>query len=131
MSNFDEETKLTLSEWSTFDSLFKKITADYDTVFPQEAFDQQAEEVLEELSDIEEETFGDSTSMGVASFGSDSLQTAIPLEINPKVELAIKYFQTRGRKVFTAWLERTGRYEQLIRKILKEHGLPEELFSWR
>jgi membrane-bound lytic murein transglycosylase D len=128
VSNFDEETKLTLSEWSTFDSLLKKITADYDTVFPQEAFDQQAEEVLEELADIEEETFGDSTSMAVTSIESDSLQTVIPLEINPKVELAIKYFQTRGRKVFTTWLERTGRYEQLIRKILREHGLPEELF---
>ncbi len=128
MSNFDDETKLTLSEWSTFDSLFKQITADYDTVFPQEAFDQQAEEVLEELAEIEEETFGDSTSIVTSSVGLDSFRTVIPLEINPKVELAIKYFQTRGRKVFTNWLERTGRYEHLIRRILREYGVPEELF---
>jgi membrane-bound lytic murein transglycosylase D len=128
MSDFDDETKSTLSEWSTFDSLFKKITADYKTVFPQEAYDQQAEEVLEELAEIEEETFGDSTSMVTTPIELNSIRTIIPLEINPKVELAIRYFQTRGRKVFTTWLERSGRYEQLIRKILKEQGLPEELF---
>jgi membrane-bound lytic murein transglycosylase D len=128
MSNFDDETKLTLSEWSTLDSLFKRITADYDTVFPQEAFDQQAEEVREELAEIEEEAFGDSTSMATTSIELDSFRTVFPLELNPRVELAIKYFQTRGRKVFTTWLERTGKYEHLIRRVLREHGVPEELF---
>jgi len=128
MSDFDDETKLTLGEWTAFDSLFKKITADYESVFPQEAFDQQAEEVLEELAEIEEETFDDSTGMVTTPIELDSIRTVIPLEINPKVELAIRYFQTRGRKVFTTWLERTGKYEQLIRKILREQGMPEELF---
>lgn len=54
----------------------------------------------------------------------------IPHQMNNKVELAIKYFvQTpRGRKVMERWLQRSGRYEQLIKNILKEEGVPEDLF---
>lgn len=128
ISNLDDESKSTLSEWAPFDSLVKQITADYEMMFAQDTFDQQAEEVLEELAEIEEETFGDSTRMDRVEIQADSITTAFPLEINQRVELAIKYFQTRGRKVFTVWLERSGKYEKLIRDILQEKELPDELF---
>lgn len=55
-------------------------------------------------------------------------QMGIPLVVNRQVENAIKYFTTRGRKVFNIWLKRAGRYERLIKDILKEEGVPEELF---
>jgi len=44
-----------------------------------------------------------------------------------KVERWIEYFQGRGRKWFRVWLERSGRYIPLMRKILRDHGLPEDL----
>jgi membrane-bound lytic murein transglycosylase D len=128
LSNLDDESKSTLNEWTPFDSLVKQITADYETMFQHDLFDQQAEEVLEDLADIEEETFGDSTSMDYSQLESDSVLTTIPLDVNQRVELAIKYFQTRGRKIFTIWLERSGKYENMIRKILREKEVPEELF---
>ncbi|MCK5076154.1 MAG: transglycosylase SLT domain-containing protein, partial [Calditrichia bacterium] len=54
----------------------------------------------------------------------------IPEEINRKVKLAIKYFTTttRGRRVMNRWLQRTTRYEKLLKSILKEEGAPEDLF---
>lgn len=54
----------------------------------------------------------------------------IPHVMNKKVRLAIKYFtQTpRGRRVMERWLTRSGRYEKLIKSILREEGVPEDLF---
>ncbi len=46
---------------------------------------------------------------------------------NDKVEYFIRYFQTKGRKAFTRWLARSERYIPIMKKILKEHGLPEDL----
>lgn len=51
----------------------------------------------------------------------------IPVERNAKVEQWISYFQGKGRKWFHIWLERSGRYIPAMRKILREHDLPEDL----
>lgn len=54
-------------------------------------------------------------------------QFDIPIVRNTKVETWIDYFQGRGAKWFRLYLERSGRYIPFMRKILKEHGLPEDL----
>ncbi|MCF8034511.1 MAG: LysM peptidoglycan-binding domain-containing protein [Desulfarculaceae bacterium] len=51
----------------------------------------------------------------------------IPIVINSRVEYFIDYFQTRVPKRFKVWLSRSGRYLPMMRAILKEHGLPEDL----
>jgi membrane-bound lytic murein transglycosylase D len=51
----------------------------------------------------------------------------IPIIINGKVEQFIKYYQTRGRKVFSRWLARSRRYIPLMKELLREKGLPEDL----
>ncbi len=51
----------------------------------------------------------------------------IPVVRNAKVEQWITYFQGRGRKWFHVWLERSGRYVPVMRKILRDHSLPEDL----
>ncbi|NVM05259.1 MAG: LysM peptidoglycan-binding domain-containing protein [Candidatus Helarchaeota archaeon] len=51
----------------------------------------------------------------------------IPLVVNSRVKKYIKYYQGKGRKYFTQWLERMGKYKSLIEDILKEEGLPEDL----
>ncbi len=51
----------------------------------------------------------------------------IPIIINGKVEQFITYFQTRGRKVFSRWLSRSRRYIPLMKELLSEKGLPEDL----
>lgn len=51
----------------------------------------------------------------------------VPVVVNKDVERFIKYFQTRGRKSFTRWLVRSGKYMPMIKEILRENDLPEDL----
>ncbi len=51
----------------------------------------------------------------------------IPIYINKDVKKWIKYFQTKGKRHFKKWLERSGKYIPMMRKILRENGLPEDL----
>ncbi len=48
----------------------------------------------------------------------------LPVDLNKRVEYAIKYFQTRARPHFTKWYRRFGRYDRLMRKILRAEGVP-------
>ncbi len=43
------------------------------------------------------------------------------------VDRQIKIYTTKKRKTFAQWLARAGRYLELIKSILREEGLPEEL----
>ncbi len=51
----------------------------------------------------------------------------IPTEINPLVEKWINYFQGRGRPHMERYLSRSARYTKLMKKIIRENGLPEDL----
>jgi len=70
-----------------------------------------------------------------AEFDSTGLEEAlkvvklpsVPVVINNKVENAIRFFQTRGRKTFTAWLNRAGLYAPIMEPILEAEGIPKEL----
>jgi membrane-bound lytic murein transglycosylase D len=127
ISDLDEESKSVLVEWDEYNKLVKKINSDYESIFTLDVFDQEAEEIREELTDFEENIFGDSTGIDITAVESELDTNLIPLQMNRRVELALKYFQTKGRKVFTIWLERSGKYEEMIRSILKDYGLPENL----
>ncbi|WP_413293103.1 LysM peptidoglycan-binding domain-containing protein [Bdellovibrio sp. HCB185ZH] len=52
----------------------------------------------------------------------------IPTEINPLVEKWITYFQGRGREHMERYLARSSRYEKLMKKVLRDNGLPEDIF---
>ncbi len=58
----------------------------------------------------------------------DSELEQIPVEINPLVEKWISYFQGRGRPHMERYLARSTRYEKLMKKVLRDNGLPEDLF---
>jgi len=51
----------------------------------------------------------------------------IPLVLNRRVERAISYFKTRGRKVMQKWLDRSAEMIPIILPILEEEGMPEDL----
>ncbi len=51
----------------------------------------------------------------------------VPVVINKEVERFIKRFQTTGKKYFTKWLSRSGKYMPMIKEILRENDLPEDL----
>lgn len=50
-----------------------------------------------------------------------------PIVVNDRVQAWLDYFQGRGRPYFTRYLERSGKYVPMMKKILREHGLPEDL----
>lgn len=52
----------------------------------------------------------------------------IPTEINAHVEKWITYFQGRGRQHMERYLLRSTRYEALMKKVLRDNKLPEDLF---
>jgi membrane-bound lytic murein transglycosylase D len=127
ISEFDEETKSVLLEWEAYSTLIRNINDEYEKIYGTNEFDLEAEEIRQELTNYEEEMFGDSSGISITNLDSVQGSNKIPLQLNNKVELALKYFQTKGRNVFTIWLERSGQYEQMIGDILKEYGLPENL----
>ncbi len=51
----------------------------------------------------------------------------VPVEINPMVEKWIAYFQGKGRPHMERYLSRSSRYMQLMKKILRQNGLPEDI----
>ncbi len=53
---------------------------------------------------------------------------AIPTEVNASVQKWITYFQGRGREHMEKYLARSTRYEKLMKKVLRDNGLPEDLF---
>jgi membrane-bound lytic murein transglycosylase D len=57
----------------------------------------------------------------------DSELEQIPTEINPLVEKWVDYFQGRGRPHMERYLSRSTRYSKLMKKILRQNGLPEDL----
>ncbi len=58
----------------------------------------------------------------------DSELEQIPVEINPLVEKWITYFQGRGRNHMERYLARSTRYEKLMKKVLRDNGMPEDIF---
>ena len=51
----------------------------------------------------------------------------LPFENHEKVDFWIKYFTTRGRDLMQLYLERSSRYFPIMKSVLREKGLPEEL----
>ena len=56
-----------------------------------------------------------------------TLQSDLPLIINDYVAGYINYFSTKGRATFEASLARSGRYRDMILRIFKEEGVPQDL----
>jgi membrane-bound lytic murein transglycosylase D len=53
--------------------------------------------------------------------------TTVPLVMNAQVEQTIAFFQGRGKRYMERWLQTAGKYFPLMRKILREEAVPEEL----
>ena len=51
----------------------------------------------------------------------------VPIEFNKQVRNAIYYFQNGGKEDMAKWMKRSGRYIPLLRKILAEEGIPEDM----
>jgi membrane-bound lytic murein transglycosylase D len=68
-----------------------------------------------------------SDSAGAAQPKSVIQGTGIPLVVNSLVEQNIAFFQGRGRIHMERWLSGMGKYFPMMRRILTEEGVPEEM----
>jgi membrane-bound lytic murein transglycosylase D len=58
---------------------------------------------------------------------TETVSYDFPMTMNKQVEFYLDFFQNRQRTTFAKWLERSGRFLPMIRKQLREAGLPEDL----
>lgn len=94
----------------------------------------KGEEVIDESETLEDDTEEVHVTLAdeepnLSSILSESLLDSfdIPIVFNEAVEYFIKYFTTTKRKVFSNWLKRSEKYVPIMREILRENGLPEDL----
>lgn len=126
VNSFSPATNSVLQGWHAYDSLLSRMTLEYERIYSSDVFDTEAEEVLEDISRGEEVIVETETDSALTV---DTAFSYIPLETHhTRVQKALSYFQGKGRKIFTIWLERTGKFENLVKSVLKEEGVPEELF---
>jgi membrane-bound lytic murein transglycosylase D len=57
----------------------------------------------------------------------DPFHFDIPIVVNSRVEEFILYFQTVIKERFSTWLAQSSKYTPLMRSVLQENGLPEDL----
>ena len=62
-----------------------------------------------------------------AQAGLKQIQSDLPLMMNDYVAGYINYFSTHGRGVFEGAWTRSGRYREMILRIFKEEGIPQDL----
>ncbi|HWQ70092.1 MAG TPA: LysM peptidoglycan-binding domain-containing protein [Patescibacteria group bacterium] len=53
----------------------------------------------------------------------------VPIELNEQVKAYILYYQTRKSGVMSRAFERSGRFLPMMRRIFRDHGLPEDLVN--
>lgn len=56
-----------------------------------------------------------------------AVKTQIPLVLNYAVEQNIAFFQQKGKEHFQRWLQLSGKYFPMMKKIFQTEGVPEEL----
>jgi peptidoglycan lytic transglycosylase D len=87
------------------------------------------ESPTEELKDIKEFMTPDELALEMKKIkplaAADNF--SIPVVLNERVLTLIQAWQTHFSKAFVGGYQRMGRYEPMIRKVLREEGLPEDL----
>jgi membrane-bound lytic murein transglycosylase D len=125
MSRFDSLNQTTLQ---TISLEYSKYLARMNGIEKDTLTAANVLEALDQMDTTQTSLDSDSVAVAVPDVIEEEQQMMIPLVLNKKVENAIQYFQGRGRRVFTKWLQRSGWYKDLIIPILQEEGVPDELY---
>lgn len=68
------------------------------------------------------------SSSALAAFtGMRGIKLQVAMPENQEVLWAIEFLAVRGRRYFQKWIERTGKWFTMMRKIAREEGAPEEI----
>jgi len=126
-SGYDLNSDAQLSE------LFRRVV---DTVYGYElqAFQagdgfQEAPAVPAAIDEVAEMTFPvDPKLKARAEEAAQNISHDLPLTVNDEVLSFLNFFQTpRGRAIVETGLRRAGRYREMISRVLREEGMPQDL----
>jgi len=78
--------------------------------------------------EIEQEILETDTELQLDATKNKGARPRIPVEINENVSKWINYFTDKDRERFGRFLKRGNQYKKLVQDILKEHGVPSELY---
>ncbi len=109
-----------------FNDLSKALVEDYEQVIARiDSLGPQTSifALREKLNQVIE----DSDSVGAAQPRTVIQGTTVPLVVNRLVEQNIAFFQGRGRHHMERWLAESGKYFPMMKRILAEEGVPEEM----
>lgn len=128
MAEISKLDRLNLLQEDDFNRFYEKITFDFQENFSYLNGDSGTygvalvkDEIMESLIDT-------------VSLGHDTLIIVddrpghFPLVSSKQIERIIDYFQNREHERFQQWLDNAGLYKKHMVPILKEYGLPEEIF---
>ena len=88
---------------------------------------QEANEEGQEMSLFVRKDDGEEEDLASLLTADYLRQFDIPIVFNDAVQYFVKYFTTEKRKIMANWLKRSRRYVPMIKEILREQGLPEDL----
>lgn len=90
---------------------------------------QEAPTVAAAIDEVEElDVPADPALKGRAEEAAKNVSHDLPLTVNDPVLSFLNFFQTpRGRAIVETGLRRAGRYREMISRILREEGLPQDL----
>ncbi|MEK9136456.1 MAG: transglycosylase SLT domain-containing protein, partial [Bacteroidota bacterium] len=77
-------------------------------------------EKLNQLTDLDDSSEAESPQTTIQG-------TTVPLVLNKLVERSILFFQSKGREHMERWLYRSGMYFPMMKQIMREEGVPEEV----
>ncbi len=128
MAGITELDTLSILQQDEFNRFYEKITFDFLEKFSYLNGDSGtygAAFIKQELSE---------SILDTVSLGSDTLLIVddrpghLPLIKSKRIDRIIEYFSEREKKRFQGWLNNSGLYKEHMMPILKEYGIPEELF---
>ena len=119
---------LTLLQGDDFNRFYGKITFDFQENFSYLNGDSGTYGIALIKDEIMESVF-DTVALGHDTLIIvDDRQGHFPLVSSKQINRIIDYFQNREHKRFQEWLNNAGLYKEHMVPILKEYGLPEEIF---
>ena len=129
MANLDVESDTSLTPEATkYSQILDNLIADYRVTLRSLGTlteDVSAAIMIERFSDIATRLGADT--LEVYDNETDKVTYDIPIVMNDRVKSSIVYFQTVAKEAFKKYLRRSKRYTPMMKRILKEYDLPEDL----
>jgi len=129
LANLDVESDTSMTPEATkYNDLMDDIIADYRVTLRSLgdlSADVSPAVLLERFGEIAERLGADT--MVVFRTEEQPVTYDLPVVMNDRVKRSIVYYQTVGRDVFEKFLRRSKRYAGMMKEILKEYGLPQDL----